>query len=79
MDLPPASPRRTRQQHRTEAQHTLLPSQSGLEFSNAEELIRFDAAQTTPPPTLAPRVQDSVNRQPRPRRSWWARWFGAKL
>ena len=76
MDLPPPSPRRTRQQYTTEAQHTLLPGQSGLEFSNAEEMIRFDAAQTTAPPTLAQRVRDSVNHEPRPKRSWWARLFG---
>lgn len=76
MELPPPSPRRTRQQHTTEAQHTLLPGQTGLEFSSAEELIRFDAAQTTPPTALDQRVQDSVNREPRPKRSWWARLFG---
>lgn len=76
MELPPPSPRRTRQQHTTEVQHTLLPGQSGLEFSSAEEMIRFDAAQTTPPPTLARRVEDSVNREPRPKRSWWMRLFG---
>jgi len=76
MELPPSSPRRTRQRHTTEAQHTLLPSQGGLEFSSAEEMIRFDAAQTAPPPTLAQRVQTSVNREARPKRSWWARLFG---
>lgn len=76
MDLPPLSPRRTRQQHTTEPQHTLLPSQAGVEFSTAEEMIRFDAAQTTPPPSLAERIQESINREPRPKRSWWSRLFG---
>ena len=75
MELPPPPPRRTRQQHTTEQQHTLLPGQAGLEFSSAEEMIRYDAAQTPPPPTLGQRVQDSVNREPRPKRSWWARLF----
>jgi len=76
MELPPPSPRRTRQQHSTEAQHTLLPGQTGLEFSNAEEMIRFDAAHTTPPATLAQRLQTSVNREPPRKRSWWTRLFG---
>jgi hypothetical protein len=75
MELPPLPPRRTRQQHTAETQHTLLPGQTGLEFSSAEEMIRFDAAQTLPPPALAQRVQDSVNREPAPKRSWWARFF----
>ncbi len=76
MESPPPNPRRTRQEQTTEEQQTLLPEQTGLEFSSAEEMIRFDAAQTTPPPELAARIRESISRETHPRRSWWKRLFG---
>ncbi|HOB97538.1 MAG TPA: hypothetical protein PKM43_02185 [Verrucomicrobiota bacterium] len=76
MEPPPPTPRRTRQEQTVEQHHTLRSDQTALEFSNAEEMIRFDAAQTPPPPALGARVQDSVNREPRVKRSWWMRLLG---
>jgi hypothetical protein len=48
---------------------------AGLEFATPEELLRFDAAQTTVPASVAGRLEESVSREPRPARSWWQRWF----
>ncbi len=76
MEPSPPTPRRTRQEQTVEQHHTLRPGQTALEFSNAEEMIRFDAAQTPPPPALGARVRDSVNREPRLRRSWWMGLLG---
>ena len=76
MEPTPPTPLRTRQEQTVEQHHALLPNQTALEFSNAEEMIRFDAAQTPPPPALGARIQDSVSREPRPKRSWWMRLLG---
>ena len=48
-----------------------------LEFATVEELLRHDASNTPLPPTIARRLEDSVNQSPAPtRRSWWRRLFG---
>ena len=62
------------QQARQEQQTT--PTQAGLEFRTAEELIRHDAAQTHPPERLEQRVKDSVHREAPSLRPWWRRWLG---
>ena len=46
------------------------------EFSNSDELLRFDAAQTTVPPDIAQRLQKSAAQIPQPPRSWWKNLFG---
>jgi hypothetical protein len=47
------------------------------EFSNADELLRFDAAHTAVPPELAMRLQESAAQiPPPPARSWWKNLFG---
>lgn len=46
------------------------------EFSNSDELLRFDAAQTTVPPDFAERLQKSAAQIPPPPRSWWKNLFG---
>jgi uncharacterized membrane protein YcjF (UPF0283 family) len=51
---------------------------SAREFATAEELLRYDAKQTEVPPGIAQRLGQSLQKEPRPRRSWWRRWFGAK-
>jgi hypothetical protein len=43
------------------------------EFGSVEEMLRYDAAQTLPPPSVAQRLQESLARE-KPR-SWWQRWF----
>jgi hypothetical protein len=45
------------------------------EFAAAEELLRFDAAQTTVPPAIAQRLAKSSAEIPPPRQSWWKRLF----
>lgn len=50
--------------------------QAAREFANAEELLRYDAAHTTVPPVIAQRLQKSTGDLPRPKTSWWKRWFG---
>lgn len=45
------------------------------EFASAEELLRFDASQTPVPPAVAERLARSIQREPKPARSWWRRLF----
>jgi len=49
--------------------------QGAREFGSVEELLRHDAAQTTVPPHVAARVQESIAREPKPA-GWWGRLFG---
>ncbi len=47
------------------------------EFASAEELLRFDAAQTAVPPEIAQRLQkNSTDIHPPQLRSWWKNLFG---
>ncbi len=46
------------------------------EFSNSDELLRFDAAQTTVPPEIARRLQESSANLPPPKAVWWKRLLG---
>jgi hypothetical protein len=46
------------------------------EFSTAEDLLRFDAAQTAVPAAIAQRLQKSSADFPKPSRSWWQRLLG---
>jgi hypothetical protein len=55
-------------------QQTQKPS--ALEFANAEEVLRYDAANTTVPPEIARRLRKSTADLPPPKMSWWKRWFG---
>lgn len=48
---------------------------SSREFASVEELLRYDAKQTTVPPGIAQRLGQSLQKEPRPARSWWRRWF----
>jgi len=47
-----------------------------LEFQDAEELLRHDAAQTAVPPEIARRLSQSIAQSPPPRRPWWRRLIG---
>jgi hypothetical protein len=46
------------------------------EFASAEALLRHDAEQTTVPPAVAQRLDESIQSQPRPPRSLWRRLLG---
>jgi hypothetical protein len=45
------------------------------EFENVEQLLRYDAAQTTVPPEIARRLNESAAKSPPPKRPWWKRIF----
>ena len=46
-------------------------------FETAEEVIRYDAAQTVPPASIGTRLKDSVAHEPPPK-PWWRRLFGGR-
>lgn len=48
---------------------------SAREFGSVEELLRYDAKQTEVPAAVAQRLGRSLQKEPRPARSWWRRWF----
>ncbi len=43
------------------------------EFASAEELLRHDAGRTQVPPAIAKRLDESIQREPKPPKSWWKR------
>jgi hypothetical protein len=46
------------------------------EFGSVDDLLRFDAAHTSPPPAVAERLQKSSAQIPKPSSpSWWQRFF----
>jgi hypothetical protein len=65
------------EQH-AEQQHQATHRQATVEFNTPEELLRHDASQVAPPPSVAERLGQSVAREPKPSRSWWQRVFRLK-
>lgn len=59
------------QQRTTEEQ--VAQNQPELEFASVGEMLRYDAAQTTPPPAIEVRLKDSLAGEPKRPRSWWGR------
>jgi len=52
-------------------------ARAAREFSNSDELLRFDAAQTTVPAEIAQRLEKSVAQmRPAESRPWWKHLFG---
>ncbi len=45
------------------------------EFASPEDMLRFDAAQVTPPPSIIDRLRETVAAELPAKRSWWRRWF----
>ena len=66
--LRPTEQQTTEQQEQTQ-------SQAAREFMSPEEMLRFDAAQTTPPASVTDRLRQSLAAEPFPKRPWWRRWF----
>lgn len=64
---------RQEQQHVSETQSSKTAAQ---EFSSAEEMLRYDAKQTTVPPEIAQRLNQSLQKEPGRRRPWWQWWLG---
>jgi hypothetical protein len=51
--------------------------QPAREFATPEDLLRFDAANTSVPPGVAQRLQQSLGSAPQPAgRPWWRRIIG---
>lgn len=53
-------------------------TQAAREFENSDELLRFDAAQTTVPPEIAERLKRTVGSDtppPPPKAGWFKRLF----
>jgi hypothetical protein len=68
----------SRLQHREQeelAQQQQTTQQSVREFATAEELLRHDATQTSVPPAVVERLQESIEREPKLASSWWRRLF----
>jgi hypothetical protein len=61
------------QQQATEHQ-TQQPA--AKEFATAEELLRYDAANTPVPPVVAQRLKKSTGDLPGPKPAWWKRLLG---
>jgi hypothetical protein len=78
MDNKPSKSRlqHQQQQEQTAEQQTTNQSQTRQEFASVEDLLRYDASQTTPPPAIADRLQATLKAEPPPKRSWWQRVFG---
>jgi len=63
-----------RQQEDLAAHQSHVPT--GKEFASPEDLLRFDAAQTSVPESIAERLQNSAMAVPPPSaRPWWKRVF----
>jgi hypothetical protein len=63
-------------QEQQEISETQTQQSTAREFATAEELLRHDAAQTKVPPTVAKRLDESLQNQPKRTRSLWRRLTG---
>lgn len=64
-------------QEQAQLSETKSQQMSAREFASAEELLRHDASQTTVPPAVAERLSQSIQKEPKPERSWWQRLLGS--
>lgn len=63
-------------QEQQQVSETQTQKTEGREFATPEELLRYDAAQTEVPPTVAERLDQSLQNEPKPARSLWQRLTG---
>jgi hypothetical protein len=63
-------------QEQQQVSETQTQKSEGREFATAEELLRYDASQTEVPPTVAKRLDDSLQNEPKRTRSVWRRLMG---
>jgi hypothetical protein len=61
------------EQTHTETQSS--ETQAVREFANADELLRFDAAQTVVPPQIGERLKNSTANITQPKTGWLKRFF----
>ncbi len=60
-------------QEQQEISETHTQQTAASEFATVEELLRYDAAQTKVPPSIAERLDKSLESEPKPTRSLWRR------
>jgi len=64
----------------TQKQESVVEQQSqprtAKEFENSDEILRFDAAQTTVPPQIAERLKNTTADVTPPKTGWLKRFFG---
>ncbi|HEV2318571.1 MAG TPA: hypothetical protein VGV18_02395 [Verrucomicrobiae bacterium] len=65
----------SQQEQRQVSELQTQASQTIHEFALPEDILRFDAKQTTVPENVAQRLSRSLQRNPPPARPWWKRWF----
>jgi len=74
-------PKKVFSQHEAEQAHTTSQSQSQshteTEFKEVEDLLRHDALHTPVPPSIAQRLEESLQQNPPPKLPWWRRFFKA--
>jgi len=58
-----------------EAEETRNSEKTAPGFQHAEEVLRFDAANTLPPPEIERRLQESMKKELSTETSWWKRLF----
>jgi len=63
-------------QEQQQISETQTQKTESCEFATPEELLRHDAAQTEVPPTVAKRLDESLQNEPKPTRSLWRRLTG---
>ena len=54
-----------------------LQSQAQVEFASVEEMLRHDAAQNSPSPSIAERLAKSTEPIRKPGAPWWRRLFSS--
>ncbi len=62
-------------QEHAEEQQTQAQANTAREFSNSDELLRYDAAQTVVPPEIAERLKCSSANLPPQKGGWFKRFF----
>ncbi len=61
----------------TGTESRLRQAEKAMDFNSVEEVLRFDAAQVTPPAQLDDRVKKSLESESVPaKKSWWGKLFG---
>jgi hypothetical protein len=74
--MEPSSPKfRLTSKEKVEEQNQTEQRPAGKEFASVEEMLRYDAAQVSPPASLSERLQESIAREPAAKIPWWRRWF----
>ncbi len=73
---PPKKLTSQQQQQEQTTSEQVTRSDMPLEFAHPEELLRHDALHTPVPPSIAHRLQNSIQQEvPPPKSPWWRRLF----